>query len=159
MIFRLCPGLAWNRLASKWASLSLVSSRQTLHGWISSRLTWGGCGAASRKKSKTPTVPHTLTTVSGRGDLCRSVRNLFSDSSLFFPFKIWKLRTSPWASCVTQTSPRWPGAWSTHSQLAFRANATLPAGMPSCFGFLSPTSLRLSQTLLSECFFLHPGGK
>lgn len=59
-------GSTWNRSASRWASSSLDSSRQTSPGWISLKPTWGGCGAANRRRSRTPTAPRTLMSVSGR---------------------------------------------------------------------------------------------
>lgn len=54
-----------NTLASKWALLSLVSSRRPLPRSILLMLTWRGFGPASLKISKTPMDLHTLMTVSG----------------------------------------------------------------------------------------------
>lgn len=167
MVFFSNPGWTCNPLASKWALLSLASSRQMLLGRILSKLTWGGCGAASLKTSKTHMDLHTLMTVSEREDnysatVCQI--NISNDSSPFsphppLPHQMWKLKTSPWVSCAAQISLRWPGVWSTRLQLIFHAHVMVPAGMPSFYGSLCPTSLHLCQTLLPACFFLHPTAK
>lgn len=157
MVCFFCPGGTCNALASKWALLNLASSRQLLPSWISSKLTWGGCGAASLKLTKTPMDRHTLKNVSGgTGDYSATVgREYWMCAFLCFSCQIWKLRNSPWASCAAQTSLKWPGAWSTLWQLASHARVMVQAGTPSFSGFLCPTYLHLHQTLSSECFFLH----
>lgn len=158
MFFLFFPGGACSSLASKWALSSLVSLRQLLPVWSWLTLTWGGCGPASLRRSKTRMEKHTSKTVSG-STVDHYHQQIASNKKSWcllcvFPRQMWRLRNSPWASCAVQISPRWPGVWSTRWRPSSHAHATAQAGMPSCFGSLCPTSLHLCQTLLSICFFL-----